>query len=205
VRVIYVYSQWCAPAVEAIRRHAPGAVFFETSGLYDYNVVMAQEWDSGEDLVVVEGDKVLHYGVMPSFADCGKPWCLFGYHSYPPPYVRPITIGLGCTRFSAALQHEFGPEEFLVDDDPGWGFCTPCNGHGCWRYLDSRIDKCLWARGHSPHLHGWVEHLHEYPEDWGETIGQYLDGFGPVTVAGEFRRRDPPDHRQGSAVPDRVR
>ena len=189
MRILYVYTNGCAPAAEAVRKHAPGAIFIETPHIYDYNVIMAENWNSGEDLVVVEEDKVLHYGVIPSFNDCKHPWCVFAYTTFPQPYTRSITIGLGCTKFSAEVQQEFGPEEFLVDDSPEWGVCPDCNGKGCWRYLDSRIDKCLWKRGYSSHVHGWVEHLHKYPADWNETVGVTLEGYGEVDVTATIRKR----------------
>lgn len=191
MRIIYVYTHWCETAVEAIRKHAPDALFIETPHLYDYNAVMFDNWNSGEDLVVIEEDKVVHYGVIPAFADCDEPWCVFGYSTYPAPYTRPITFGLGCTKFSAAAQREFPATDFMVPDDPAWGKCYDCDGAGCWRFLDSRINKCMLKHGYQTHLHGWVEHLHQYPDDWGEKIGQYLDGFGPIEVKATIRRRSP--------------
>lgn len=189
MQVIFCYSKHVPRAVEAVKLHAPDAEHVDTSGsVFDYNEAIASRWGLGEDLVVIEDDKVITAGVLPSFASCPEPWCVFSYDNFPAPYTRHITIGLGCAKFSAAVQREFSPAEFLVPDDPGWGTCPDCAGAGCWRFLDSRIGKCLWARGHKSHVHGQVEHLHEYPADWGETTGRWLDG-GPVEIyTAEIRR-----------------
>jgi hypothetical protein len=188
MRVLYCYARYVPRAVEAVRMYAPDAEFIDTSGtIYDYNEAIASRWDSGGDLVVIEDDKVITADVLPSFAACTEPWCVFRYPTYPEPYTRMIDIGLGCTRYSAEVQTWFGPERFLVPDDPAWGLCPNCGGKGCWRYLDSRIDRNLWDRGLRSHVHGDVEHLHDYPEDWGETTGKYMDG-GPVYVSGAIHR-----------------
>lgn len=188
MKVICCYRDLHPAAAAALEEHAPGAVMIPTPGTYDYNEALALHWGSGGDLVVVEEDKVITAEVLPSFDGCPEPWCVFAYETYPPPYTRPITIGLGCTRFSAQAQSWFGPDSFLGPDHPDWGTCGDCGGAGCWRFLDSRIGQNFWSRGISSHVHGWVEHLHQYPADWGETTGQYLEGGGPVEVRAAFRK-----------------
>jgi hypothetical protein len=187
VLVLFCYTKRVPPAWDAAKEYAPDAEFIDTSdSIYAYPEAVAFHWNSGEDLVVIEDDKVITSGVLPSFASCDEPWCVYRYMTYPEPYTRWIDIGLGCTKFSAEAQSWFGPEDFLVPDHPDWGRCHDCDGKGCWRFLDSRIDVNFWKRDVRSHIHGDVEHPHPYPDDWGETTGKYMDG-GPVVVAGVIR------------------
>jgi len=185
--VLFCYAKEVPEAVAAVKAYAPNAIFCDTStDIYAYNRAIANHWNTGEDLIVIEDDKVITADVLPSFAACPGDWCVFAYNTYPEPYTRVIDIGLGCTKFSAKAQTWFGPDKFLVPDDPDWGECPDCEGAGCWRYLDSRIDRNFWDRQIRSHVHGAVNHLHVYAEDWGETFGKYMYG-GPVVVAGEIR------------------
>lgn len=166
MRVICCFTALHPQAAEAIGRFAPQAEMVPTPGIYDYGEAIASRWDGSDDLVVIEGDKVITAGVLPSFASCDQPWCGYGSMSFPPPYTRWIAGGLGCARFSAAVQRRVRPDEFLGPDEPNWYTCRHCGGKGCWLYLDSRIGLCMQRLGISHHVHGSVGHLHEYPPGW---------------------------------------
>ena len=187
MRVICAYTNLHPATAEALAKYAPDAELFETPGTFDYNHVIESVWDSGDDLVVIEQDKIITAEVISSFAACNHDWCVYSYDTFPPPYTMEVSIGLGCTKFSARVQHDIPVSEFLYGDDPAWPTCPNCNGVGCWRYLDSRIDKCLWERNVPTYVHGRVEHMHSYPDPENWTENYAFCAAGTVTVAGEFR------------------
>src|SRR5215468_5038215 len=80
--------------------------------------VFSQQWASGEDLVTIEQDVLIHGQVMRQFAACPAPWCAFGWP------VGPGQVSywwLGCAKFSAALQAAV----------PVDALCRPVTGGGC--------------------------------------------------------------------------
>lgn len=170
MRVICCYTSEIHPkALGALARYAPEAEIVETKGLFGYNDAIASRWDGSSDLVVVEGDKEITAEVLPSFARCDHPWCVYSYGVYPEPYRREIDFGLGCAKFSAEVQQIVKPSEFLTRDPECLPYpCPDCGGEGCWRYLDSRIMFAMLFRGIESHVHGQVEHHHDYPADWAE-------------------------------------
>lgn len=172
MNVIFCYASEPHPiALEAVAKFAPDAELVETPGLFGYNEAIASRWGVG-DLVVIEGDKEISSEVIPSFASCDEPWCTFSYYNYPEPYQANCTVGLGCAKFSVALQRQIPTSAFLGPDIPTM-VCRDCDGAGCWRYLDTRIAFAILSRciTFSPHVHGEINHHHEYPDDWAKQRG----------------------------------
>lgn len=169
MRVICCYSSRIHPKAEkALEKYAPQAELVHTPGLYGYNEAIAERWTGTDDLVVIEQDKEITAEVLPSFAACGLFWCSYSYKVFPRPYSREVTIGLGCTRFASTIQKIISPNEFLGPDPQMLATCPDCNGKGCWRYLDSRIAFAVMNARLAVHVHGHIEHHHEYPPDWAE-------------------------------------
>ena len=164
-----------ARAEAAIRKYAPQAEFYATHERSTYTKIVADNWNSGEDLVVIEGDKVITADVIPSFESCNEPWCVFEYWNYPPPYQQNTVHGLGCTKYSAETQRQVPVETLTVKHDT-WMYCPDCENNqvdGCWRYLDTRIALQILSRCivFSPHVHGRIEHVHEYTDEWKRQRG----------------------------------
>jgi hypothetical protein len=176
MRIICCYNDEVHPLTrKAIEKFAPETEFVETPGLFGYNEAIASRWTGESDLVVIEGDKEIHADVIPSFQVCDEPWCTFEYDNFPPPYQRSCQVGLGCAKFSADCQILLPTETFTGPDNPiGWK-CTDCGGKGCWRYLDTRIALGILSRciAFAPHVHGRIEHHHEYDPDWPKNEGWY--------------------------------
>ena len=185
MRVICCYTHLHPKTLEALAACAPDTTFIDTSSdIYAYNRAVEKYWGHG-DLVVIEEDKVVTPEVISSFASCDQPWCSYSYFVYPRPYRQRVSYGLGCARFSAEVQRQVPVESFLYDDSRAKkllvaGECPLCNGKGCWKYLDSRIACQMWDRSISVHVHGQVEHLHEYKDQpmWDQimSLGNSLAG-----------------------------
>lgn len=150
---------------KALKRYAPDCEYVDTSAtIYDYNQAIASHWTGESDLVVIEDDKEITAGVLPSFAKCDSYWCSYSYFVFPKMIGHEVEIGLGCTRFSARLQQLVNPEEFLCED-PTLVFhtvCDICHGKGCWKYLDARIADAIRGHGINVHCHGQIKHNHRY-------------------------------------------
>lgn len=169
MKIIYCYSSEPPTiCVEAIKKFAPEAEFVDTSAsIYSYNEAIASRWTGEDDLVVIEGDKEINADVIPSFKSCNHAWCTFGYDVFPPPYVRQVTMGLGCAKFSSQIQKIVLSEEFICAD-PSWISCQYCDGTGCWSYLDTRIYLAILNSRvtFGPHVHGSINHHHSYDAAW---------------------------------------
>jgi hypothetical protein len=164
-------------AAEALSRFAPEAELVETPGRFGCPRQFAARWGEftgplGEqDLVAMEGDKVLTAHTLPQFEDCPAPWCVMTYDNFPAPYTRKVVTGLGCARFRTSVQRSVLPAAF-AQGDPPWNWCPYCQGQppGCWWGLDSRIAYALMSCGIVPHEHGEIEHRHDYggqdPHEW---------------------------------------
>lgn len=176
-----------ADAAAALARFAPGAEYVDTSADdLAYGRAIAERWNRGGDLVIIEHDNVITAGVITSFAACGQLWCTFAYAIFAPPWTRMCDTGLGCTRFSAAFQDRFDFQALVMEDR-----CSNCgNVHAIWGSLDFRISVLVTATmpDVQVHVHGEVPHLHPYqalsPED-------AASGGAPVLVKGGFRRLEP--------------
>ena len=171
MKVICTYTNHPqADAAEALARYAPETEYCETVGLYGYCDVIEAHWTGLEDLVVVEGDKVVTAETIPSFASCDRPFCGCWtpipnkrYQIGLETFQYNVIMGIGCNKFTAELQREVTPDEFLHDDGDIEPPCPFCAGRGCWNYLDIRMTRAFMAHGVTIHPHGWVDHKHEYP------------------------------------------
>lgn len=167
-------------AAEAILQYSPETEFVETIGLFGYNEAILKRWGN-DDLVVIEGDKVITAGVMPSFAKCPEPWCCYSYYNFPDPWRREVSTGLGCTKYSLEFQRTFHPRDFLFGDHPDWPPCRDCGGLGCWKNLDVRISRLALTNGVEYHKHGMVDHLHEYKDNsWMKDMDFGTQFAGPL-------------------------
>ena len=149
----------------------------ETLGLFGYGEAIASRWDASDDLVVIEHDIEITAGVLPSFEQCDKPWCLYAYDHFPAPHTILMDHALGCTRFSASIQKLISVDEFIR---PDWAFlpkCKLCNGAGCWKTLDTRINIAMMTHGIEQHVHGKVVHHHGYSsaDDWLKSLQDEFD------------------------------
>lgn len=186
MKVICCYTHLHPKTAEALAAYAPDTIFIDTSSdIYAYNRVIEAYWGH-DDLVVIEEDKVVTPEVIRSFDSCDQLWCSYSYFVYPRPYRQRVSYGLGCARFSAEVQQKVPVESFLYDDSRARemhiaGTCELCNGKGCWKYLDSRIACQMWDRSINVHVHGQVEHLHEYKDQpmWDQIISLGNSLAGP--------------------------
>ena len=116
---------------------------------YAYAELLARLWAEGDGFVVVEHDIEIHGDVLPGFAACGEPWCVFPYPG-PGDHAgnRLLDHALGCTRFGASL----------LKAEPG----VPPGPGSHWGSLDARLYHVLVGRGYRPHVHlPPVVHHHE--------------------------------------------
>lgn len=137
-------------AVEALRRHAPGAEVIHLGLAHDaYYRLLTELWEAGEGFLIVEHDVEIHAGVIPGMERCENDWCLHGYFGAGlPPQL--LTGSLGCTRFSAGL----------LARHPAFMAGLPVRD---WRRLDCEIHPRLVALGEKPCVHEPpVDHHHVY-------------------------------------------
>lgn len=167
MRIICCYASAPHPKTEeAIKKFAPDTEFVKVEGLFGYPEAIENRWTGESDLVVIESDKEITADVIPSFLACDEPWCTFKYKSFPQPYRREISTGLGCVKFSVEVQREVDTSEFICEDVP-WQPCRLCEGKGCWRQLDARITMALENHCFDyPHVHGHIRHHHVYDDAW---------------------------------------
>ena len=153
MRVLCCYTDLHPDTARALSRYAPQAEFAGVSGdQFAYWHQIRARWDGADDLVVVEHDVEIHAGVIDGFAGCDQPWCVFPYVIGP--HGELCEVGLGCTRFSAALQ-----QQVTVDE------VTRRVGEYPWSHVDDRISGLLIDLGISNHIHHPpVTHHHVYQE-----------------------------------------
>jgi len=174
MKIIFCYTDVPNPrAAEAIRKYAPTAEWIRTVEHHTYAKELTSRWDSGEDLVVIEGDKEITAEVIPSFEACDEPWCVYEYWNFPEPYQQNTIYGLGCTKYSAEAQRQIPAEEIYRKHDGVLNRCPDCNNDGCWRYMDTRISFAILSRciSFAPHVHGRVNHHHVYDDEWKRQRG----------------------------------
>lgn len=123
----------------------------------------AARWGQ-DDLVIIEQDVAIHAGVLPSFAACPEPWCLFPgrHHAQGGGFME---TGLLCNRF----RREFMQAVPVEAVEAVRGTCDLCRGvnRKCWRHLDGRIREAGTAAGFRIHVH-WPSAGHQ---DW--APGEY--------------------------------
>ena len=145
----------------ALDEYAPGWVGHELdpADMTAYSRWMVDRWADGIDLTIVEHDIVIHEGVLPGFADCPDPWCLYPYSG---PARQVLAQSLGCVRFRAGLLTAIPlavKASSAVNDS---GDLPP----GDWRRLDIRLAGVLRGNGYTPHVHEpMVGHRHHYIEE----------------------------------------
>lgn len=139
---------------------------------YAYWDAISERWDGTDDLLIIEQDIVIHGGVLPQLRDCPGDWCVFPYPIFG---GERLTQGLGCTRFSAALQRKVPVTDFetngrLLQLDIPVGPGVLLDGierRFPWPFLDVIIATRLrTGYGLAPHVHSPdVEHRHGYADE----------------------------------------
>jgi len=151
----------------AVKSFAPDALFADTSGSATaYWEAIKSHWAGVEDLVVIEQDIVITADVVPSFKDCSELWCSYKY--FGPKHLGYLSRSLGCTKFSAELQRLVSVEDILDSvfrAEPGVKVVNVSDaGDPEWHVVDVTISSAMDRRNIEPHVHGEVEHLHDYAE-----------------------------------------
>jgi len=160
------------PATAGRMQNIPGVEIVDVTGDdFGYWKAVRERWTGESDLLLIEQDIVIHDQVIPQLETCPGDWCVFPYTIFNSHHR--LTQGLGCTRFSAALQHRITPDGFetdgrlvnLRDGETG----VP------WGFLDVIIaDRLRLSAGLSPHIHEPdVDHRHDYS--------------GPIILGSSFR------------------
>lgn len=109
---------------------------------------LTRRWRGKHSLAVIEQDIKIHAGVLPSFAACGEPWCVYAYTMFRDPPER-LIFGLGCAKFSRDAQRLADLSRIKAQ-------------FRHWQYLDGEIAAILQGAGLAPHVHGDVAHHHGY-------------------------------------------
>lgn len=110
-------------------------------------------WLGEFDLMTVEQDNVITAEMIPSFSMCDEPWCVYAYEGPPHMEGELMDTALGCTRFTAALQKAVPAKEISESD------------YFSWQFIDYRLSVVLQQKGYRPHVHGEVQHLHDYDKE----------------------------------------
>lgn len=158
-RILYPHTRFYPIPLGALTAFAPGAELVDTSGSpFAYWAEIAARWTGEADLVIIEQDIEIHEQVMPGFAECPAPWCVYPYQ------VRDretlLDFGLGCVRFRAAAQLMVTEADIFAQP----GFCELCHGaQGCWMHLDCQIAWAMQAHGLIQCIH-WPGVIHHNPE-----------------------------------------
>jgi hypothetical protein len=180
VLACYVRGQQSPEAYRALLRYASiGSLELISVGhdVSAYWHAIRDRWTGEDDLVIIEQDNVITGEVIPSFQECEKKWCSFSYLG--PPGMnfngneegRVLKKSLGCTRFTAELQREI-PASMISG-----------NEYFVFHLLDMRISRLLELSGYSPHVHGEIEHAHNYDYDPEHVERDRLKRMASVTPA----------------------
>ena len=167
MHVICCYHKEVHPlARAALAKYWPDTEYVKTEGLFGYPKAVASRWLGKEDLVIIEADKEIKADTLPSFAACDKLWCTVRCMTLPEPYTRHTVNSLAAAKFSPEIQRLVDPSEFVCRD-PFWAPCRKCDSRGCWNQLDTRMAIAISPHANGlPHVHGWVNHHHDYDEAW---------------------------------------
>lgn len=124
---------------------------------YAYGRVFARWWNTGPDLIILEQDMVPAYGWCGDFQGCDKPFCTHYYDCN----TAVKAYGLGCARFSAALQSRVPSlGQQAAGGGAGRAPSTP------WQALNERILDLCAHFGAPAHIHTQdVGHLHDYGQE----------------------------------------
>lgn len=168
----YFYMNEYKQSQRAVKRFAPDAKWFYTPHGQPtfYPETVADLWNKGDDLLIVEGDIVPTPLHMQRMAECKAAWCTAWYELGTKRTKMPV--GYGFTKFSAALQAEFGDYPVLGHSKSGCGICKAVDNMDCsmcgWSCCHQHQDTAMWHElinrsGNPyilPHDHGKVDHLH---------------------------------------------
>ncbi len=111
-------------------------------------------WRGEYDLMTVEQDNVITADCFSSFAACDQPWCSYAYQAQGP--GDGTVNSMGCARFARELQRAVPFSQGDVDDQR----MSAADYH--WQWMDAVMAGCFRDKGFEPHVHGEVEHLHDY-------------------------------------------
>jgi hypothetical protein len=195
MRVLACYTDMHPAAAEALAAFAPQAELVDVTGdEHAYWREIRSRWTGEQDLIIIEQDIEIAEGVIESMAACDRDWCCYAYRIFRTK-VR-LRDGLGCTKFSAAIQRKVNARHIAE----GFALCKNCKGQGCWYHLDCRISGLLRQEGCKPHVHGDVTHHHAYDEQpegqevRGRPIEYYQEDWGDippaVIIADHWPRRE---------------
>lgn len=109
IRTLFFYYSDHPETYRAVTRYIPDAEHIDTSASsYAYWDELARRWDGSSDLLTIESHIVIHDQVLPQLEACGNDWCVFpfGLREASGNFGSLQRHGLGCTRFSAALQQK---------------------------------------------------------------------------------------------------
>jgi hypothetical protein len=144
-RVLCCYTDAIFPkTVQSLLMFSPETTFVNVTGNdRNYARAIARHWNQGEDIILVEHDIAITGITVPSFDSCDRDWCTFGFQILD----SVLFHTLGCARFSARMQA-------ACPDIPIKG----------WRTLDTWMADMLTKAGFEYHIHGQVDHLHDYTD-----------------------------------------
>ena len=129
-----------------------------SADVYAYWRTIAANWNTGEDLIIIEQDVELQPGVMDSFKECTKDWCAIPYEVKTRDGIQSVAIGaLGCTRFSAKLQAEIR-SSFIV------------RGNCHWSQVALKVNQAMRWGGYKLHMHNNIFLRHHNSNSSGEYI-----------------------------------
>jgi hypothetical protein len=193
VRAYFFWSAKFPPALSAVRRYAPQAthVYTGPAGAGDpcaYARKVAGYWGR-DDMLFIEHDIVIRKNTVRDLARCPNDWCAFSYGVGRNHYD--LRFGLGCTKFSLAVQRQIPYARILTHNARNNGadgtpmlagdcpvcilrdgaYCEDCGDSGaCWASQDVWLRHELMRLGFAePCVHGSVGHLHDY-RGWPDLI-----------------------------------
>lgn len=156
----YIPGKLCERTYDALiqygQQYKVQVDFVDVSGsLTEYWHAIRERWTGEQDLITVEQDNVITEDTIPSFCMCSEPWCCYSYlgPEWLPMPERRMIFSLGCTKFSAGLQRAIPHEEIFGD-------------YAAYYLIDERFQRLFRIYGFYPHVHGEVEHLHDYENDF---------------------------------------
>jgi hypothetical protein len=152
IRPVYFYYTDHQESFRAVTRLIPQAEHVDTSpSSYAYWDELERRWDGSADLLVMEQHIIVHGQVLPQLEACPGDWCVFPFGGQ--------RHGLGCTRFSAALQQAVPASEIRRRARRK---CPHC-GSLHFAFVDGPILDALRAAGYGePCIHQPpVDHLPE--------------------------------------------
>ena len=109
---------------------------------HDYWRALAEFWERGGDLTIIEHDVICRPDVLAGFLDCGEPWCLHAYHNHDEAEAESWRNALGATRFRSALVRAVPDTVSRIEPQ-----------HRDWRNLCDAIGNHLREQGYWHHFH----------------------------------------------------